>query len=104
MSAKPTIVVVVLAVIGSAAAMYVLRTERQSVPRLDQPALLITQQQLPIDAVTRITLRRADDPPMVFERTGRSWTQTEPSQMGRMSVLIVPLIFRHRTHSSWFTS
>ncbi|MCZ6735507.1 MAG: DUF4340 domain-containing protein [Planctomycetota bacterium] len=78
MGAKPTIVVVVLAVIGSAAAMYVLRTERQFVPRLDQPALLITQQQLPIDEVTRITLRRADDPTMIFDRTGRSWTQTEP--------------------------
>ncbi len=78
MSVKPTIVVVVLAVIGTAAAMYVLRTERQSVPRLDQPALLITQQQLPVAAVTRITRRRSADPTMVFQRTGRSWTQTEP--------------------------
>ncbi|MHC4416179.1 MAG: DUF4340 domain-containing protein [Planctomycetota bacterium] len=78
MSARPTIVVLVVAVIGVAAAVWVWRGEQTPPPSSGQRGALLAGGRVPVDAVTRITLRRGGDPAMVFEPGEGGWTQTEP--------------------------
>jgi hypothetical protein len=76
MSVKPTIVVVALAVIGVAAVVLLRRGEQQAPAAAGQ--VLLAPGDFPVDAVTRITLKRADAPAMVFARGPAGWWQTEP--------------------------
>ena len=76
MSFKPTIVVVVLAVIGVAVVVLLRQGEPEASPT--QREALLSAAQLPVDAVTRITLERRGDPELVFVRGADGWTQTEP--------------------------
>ena len=76
MSFKPTIVVVVLAVIGVAVVVLLRQGEPEASPM--QREALLSAAQLPVDAVTRITLERRGDPKRVFVRGADGWTQTEP--------------------------
>src|SRR5262245_20278075 len=43
-----------------------------------QSQRLAATAQLPVDDITRITLARAGEPPMIFERTGPNWMQMQP--------------------------
>jgi hypothetical protein len=76
MSFKPTIVVVVLAVIGVVVVVLLRQGEPEASPT--QRDVLPIAAQLPVDAVTRITLERRGDPKLVFVRRADGWTQTEP--------------------------
>jgi hypothetical protein len=76
MSFKPTIVVVVLAVIG--VAVVVLLRQGEPAPSPTQRDVLLSAARLPVDAVTKITLERRGDPKLVFVRGADGWTQTEP--------------------------
>jgi hypothetical protein len=76
MSIKPTIVVVVLAVIGVVTVVLLRRGEPEASPT--QSDALLTAARLPVDAVTRITLERRGDPELVFVRGADGWMQTEP--------------------------
>jgi hypothetical protein len=76
MSFKPTIVVVVLAVIGVVVVVLLRRGEPEAAPT--QRDVLLSAAQLPVDAVTRITLERRGEPKLVFVRGADGWTQTEP--------------------------
>ncbi|MHC4993182.1 MAG: DUF4340 domain-containing protein [Planctomycetota bacterium] len=76
MSIKPTILVVVLAVIGVVVVTFVRRGEPDASPT--QREVLLSAASLPVDAVTSITLQRRGDPQLVFTRGSEGWTQTEP--------------------------
>ena len=78
MTVKPTIVAVVLAIIGVVAAVALYRSE----PGMSG-GLLVTlpgAAKIPVDAVNRIAVRRADEAEMLFVRSGDAWAQVEPLQ------------------------
>jgi hypothetical protein len=76
MSIKPTIVVVVLAVIGVAAVVVLRRggPEGPSASVETLPAL----RSLPVDAIDGIVVERRGQPPLAFARGDEGWAQTEP--------------------------
>ena len=75
MSIKPTITAVVLAIIG-VVAVVIVRHGDEAPPATS--GALLTAEQLPVDAVHRIELRRDGEPAIVFERSASGWTQVEP--------------------------
>ena len=76
MSLKPTIVVVVLAVIGVAAVVVMRRDGPQAPTASGQ--VLPGAQDLPVDAVSSITLERLGKPTLEFARGDEGWTQVRP--------------------------
>ena len=78
MSIKPTIVAVVLAIIGVIGAVALYR----SGPAGSGGVLVALPgaARIPVDAVNRIAVRRAGEAPMLFERKGAAWMQVEPLQ------------------------
>ncbi|MHC4274223.1 MAG: DUF4340 domain-containing protein [Planctomycetota bacterium] len=76
MSFKPTIVVLVLAVIG-VATVVLLRWDQPEAPT-SRGQMLLSARQLPVDAVTGITLQRRGEPALEFVRGADGWTQTRP--------------------------
>ena len=81
MSARPTIIVVILALIAVAAALYVSHRDSTARTSANQGGLgrtLLGADQLPVDSVERITLQRQREPRLVFERSDLSWRQVEP--------------------------
>ena len=78
MSWKPTIVVLLLATIGVVIAVTLWRSDQSSGGMFTGPTLLLSPDRLPIDDVQTITLRRANEPALVFERGARGWQQSEP--------------------------
>ena len=78
MSIKPTIVAVVLAIIGVVGAVALYSTEPAR-----SGGLLVTlpgAAKIPLDAVNQIAVRRADEVEMLFVRSGDAWEQVEPLQ------------------------
>lgn len=77
MKLASTIIAVLLAAIGVAAMLY---TARHDVGRgvVVGPKRLLQQSDLPVDDVDRITIARAGETPLVFQRTGSDWSQTQP--------------------------
>ncbi|UCD76636.1 MAG: DUF4340 domain-containing protein [Phycisphaerales bacterium] len=74
----PTIVVLVLAVLSLAALLY-LRPGDAGRPAGDvRRGPLFAAGQVPVDQITGITLKRGDDPALVFQREGDTWSQVEP--------------------------
>jgi len=79
MRVRSTIIAVLLALLSVAAAYFAWRQDQQSASAADQSARrLFTRDEIPVDAVERITLTRAGAPPMVFERRSGEWMQTQP--------------------------
>ena len=78
MSWKPTIAVLVLATIGVVSAVLVWQRDLEGDGRTAGPTVVLSREQLPIDHVTTITLRRGDEPTLVFQRSERGWQQIEP--------------------------
>ncbi|MHC4109055.1 MAG: DUF4340 domain-containing protein, partial [Planctomycetota bacterium] len=81
MSTRPTIIVLVLALIAVAAALYVSHRDSRARTGGSEDGLrrtLLSADQLPVDAVERITLQRQREPRLVFERSDLSWRQVEP--------------------------
>ncbi len=78
MTVKPTIVAVVLAIIGVIGAVALYRSE----PAVSGGSLVALPgaARIPVDAVNRIAVRRAGVAPMLFERSGDAWVQVEPLQ------------------------
>jgi hypothetical protein len=76
MSFKPTILVVVLAVIGVVVVVLLRQGEPEATPT--QHEVLLSAARLPVDAVTTITLERRGEPELVFVRGADGWTQTRP--------------------------
>jgi len=77
-SVKPTIVAVVLAIIGVVVVVVLYRSEPA-----ERGGVLVTlpgAAKIPVDAVNRIAVRRAGVAPMLFERSGDAWVQVEPLQ------------------------
>ncbi len=77
-SLKPTIVAVVLAIIGVVGTVALYRSETTGSGGLF--VALPGAARIPVDAVNRIAVRRADEAPMLFERKGDVWGQVEPLQ------------------------
>lgn len=78
MHAMRTVIVLVLAA-GAVVAMVLDWRGRDRAPQsTTSTARLLPAEALPIDHVTRITLRRAGEIPLVFERSGVNWRQVEP--------------------------
>ena len=81
MNLKPTIVAVVLAIVGVVGALALYRSELTGLSgsgSRDWLAKLPGVASIPVDAVDRITVRRAGEPPMKFERRDDVWMQVEP--------------------------
>lgn len=80
MSIKPTIILVILAILGVSAMAYIARQDQHRVVKQHERQMLLDRQQLPVDHITRITLSRvrADGAPMVFERGESGWNQVKP--------------------------
>ena len=78
MNWKPTIAVFLLAAIGVAFAVPLWRSDQSSSGTVTGPTFLLSRDRLPIDEVHTITLRRGDEPALVFERSDRGWQQSEP--------------------------
>jgi len=87
---KPTIVAVLLAIIGVVGAFALYRSD-QGVPD-GVLAALPGAMDIPVDAVNRIVVRRAGDAPMLFVREGDAWTQDEPVQFPMDAISIRRLI------------
>lgn len=77
-SFKPTIILLVLAIAGVAAMAFVARRESAEGSTGLRKQMLLTREQLPVDELTRITLRRGAEPPLVLEREGSAWMQVQP--------------------------
>ena len=73
---KSTLVVVTIAAGGVVALLVARRGERTEPPA--ESTSLLSPADLPVDAVRRITLRRAAAKELVFERGKAGWTQVEP--------------------------
>ncbi len=81
MSTKPTIVVVILAVIGVVAAVVLWRATPGEAVTSGPPGggvRLAATAGVPVEAVDRITLARLDEPTLVFARADGGWMQIEP--------------------------
>jgi hypothetical protein len=78
MKIRSTIFVLVLALLGVAAMAYVGFNESARTLRPQSIQRLLSADQLPVEAVTRITLRRAEETELVFEREGGRWNQVKP--------------------------
>ena len=78
MSWKPTILVLLLATLGVVGAILVSQHDLRGDGKTAGPTVVLSREQLPIDQVTSITLRRGDEPTLVFQRSERGWQQTEP--------------------------
>ncbi|MEE8155681.1 MAG: DUF4340 domain-containing protein [Phycisphaerales bacterium] len=78
MSWKPTILVLLLATLGVVGAVRVWQRDLEGDGKTAGPTVVLSREQLPIDQVTSITLRRGDEPTLVFERSDRGWQQIEP--------------------------
>ena len=78
MNTKPTIVAVVLAILSVVGAVALYSGD----PGGSGGVLVVLPgaSSIPVDAVTRIEVRRADEAAMLFERTGDAWMQVEPLQ------------------------
>jgi len=96
MNIKPTIVVFVLALVSAAAAMYTFKSDHKGNIRTPGgPAPLLTPEQFPRDEISKITLKRSGDAPIVFSRTNAGWAQTEPfafkmDQFSMRQLLVLP--------------
>ena len=88
MSWKPTIVVLLLATLGVVIAVPLWRSDQSSRGTVTGPTLLLSRDRLPIDDVHTITLRRADEQALVFQRGESGWQQSEPfaHPMDRFSI------------------
>lgn len=79
MGFKPTIIALIFALLAVFAAFQKHRSDQAVGPRIETRLTpLVSQDQLPVDAVTRIRLVRQNEPPMVFQRDGLTWMQIEP--------------------------
>ncbi len=78
MSWKPTILVLLLATLGVIGAVLVSQRDLKGDGKTAGPTVVLSREQLPIDQVTTITLRRGDEPTLVFQRSDRGWQQIEP--------------------------
>ena len=78
MSWKPTILVLLLATLGVVGALLVSQGDLRGDGQTAGPTVVLSREQLPIDQVTSITLRRGDEPTLVFQRSDRGWQQIEP--------------------------
>ena len=78
MSWKPTILVLLLAMLGVVGAVLVWQRDLEGDGKTAGPTVVLSREQLPIDQVTTITLRRGDEPTLVFQRSDRGWQQIEP--------------------------
>lgn len=78
MSVKPTIMILLLAVIAGSAMVWDLRAGPSRAQAASHGGRLHALAALPIDDITRITLVRRDEAPMMFERRGIDWHQTQP--------------------------
>jgi hypothetical protein len=79
MPLKPTIIACVLALLSVVAAVALTSRQGSLVPRSVVVAMpLVSSTELPVESVTRITLSRRGEAPMVFERHGMDWMQIEP--------------------------
>ncbi|MEE8460179.1 MAG: hypothetical protein V3S08_09900, partial [Phycisphaerales bacterium] len=78
MNTKPTIVAVVLAILSVVGAVALYSGD----PGGSGGVLVVLPgaSSIPVDAVTRIEVRRADEAAMLFARTGDAWMQVEPLQ------------------------
>jgi hypothetical protein len=78
MRVRSTIIALLLAMLSVGAAIYT--GDGWSEPRLPtaQQRKLISPEQLPVDELIRITLKRAGKPTLVFSRTGAQWRQIQP--------------------------
>ena len=77
-SIKPTIFVIVLALIGVTAMAFVAKRDLSGSHASGRRLMLLDSQRLPLEEISRITLKRSGDPALVFERTGSGWVQVEP--------------------------
>lgn len=77
MSVKPTIIVLVVAIIGVIAALMVARHDSQASASAAADELLLGADQLAAADVNVITLQRGDET-WRFERRGTQWVQTRP--------------------------
>lgn len=78
MSIKPTIIMVIAALLSVAAAMVVVGRPAQAPASTNQSRLLLSAMQLPVEKINRIVLERRGEAPLTFDRTGRGWTQSQP--------------------------
>jgi hypothetical protein len=73
-----TILVLILAVAGLSAMVIDARQEPSRKTLRFQSQRLAATSQLPVDEIARITLKRAGETPLIFERTGPNWIQVQP--------------------------
>jgi hypothetical protein len=78
MGPKRTIVVVILALLGSALSWYTHRRDADASPAPGRRGLLLSPEALPVDQVDRITLRRSGEPALELARDGVTWRQEAP--------------------------
>jgi hypothetical protein len=78
MRTTPTVVLFVMAVLGVMAVVYMERQGPARVAGETVQKLLFEGDELPVDLVDRISLRRARGEAMVFERHGAAWAQAAP--------------------------
>ncbi len=92
MSFRPTIVVLIMAVIGVVAAIVVRHGERPGAAAAE--GLIEAVRGIPVQRVDGIALRRDRGQAMVFERTANGWQQVEPFRhpMEAYSIRQLPLL------------
>ena len=78
MKVMPTILVLILAALSVAVLLFVERGGPNGPAGDGEVGPLFTARELPVDEITRITLKRGDDPTLIFERDGDGWSQVEP--------------------------
>ena len=78
MNIKLTIFVFILATASAVAAIYTHNIDSRNDRRTNGVVLLLTSEQLPFDAITKITLKRNDVEPIVFSKGESGWSQSQP--------------------------
>jgi hypothetical protein len=78
MSARATIIMVVLAALAVVAAAWLTRGQSATAVASSEARPLLTAAQLPRKGVERIILQRAGQQPQVFQRTAEGWMQIQP--------------------------
>lgn len=78
MSVRATIIMVILAATAVTAAIWLARDGGVATRAATASRLLLAPGQLRGSEVERITLLRAGQPQLVFQRSGEGWTQTQP--------------------------
>lgn len=78
MSARATIIMVVLAALAVIAAAWLTRREPATTVASNEVRPLLTAAQLPRKGVERITLQRAGQPPLILQRAAEVWMLAQP--------------------------